>query len=252
MHHNGMDDRSKPSHKSGAHEKASHASMGRAIMKFAITFVAVCVIIPFCALMREYQKKESYSLSPWWLKSSNFEITTLNMEGNLGKLDDLRNLSRWAHQERGIASMYSDIFGKGAFCRSGKFIPQRQVLSSEPTIWDASIGGLGSVVNVVLSYRNIEIPAHISRSEDIDSSSYHHGKRVTCRLYDHRSQLLTTVTSLPIVNDILVRCPIPFDLRRTGQGHDIRMIIKLVWSEMGNSRKKSSTGLIVTDWSHVM
>ena len=37
--------------------------------------------------------------------------------------------------------------------------------------------------------------------------------RVTCRLYDHRSQHLTTVLSLPIIEQTLVRCPVPYDVR---------------------------------------
>lgn len=69
-------------------------------------------------------------------------------------------------------------------------------------------------------------------SSDID----HQKQKYSCRLYDHRSQFLSTVRSLDVIDNLVVRCPIPHSLRKyLNQG---RYGVKLVGEQERNVDKK--------------
>ena len=128
-------------------------------------------------------------------------------------------------------------------------------LGPDPIAWDASLSEHGSIINIIItSGSNLGISANArtvinlnsnSRSSSSSDSSSSSGEsisstlkgrlsmptRVSCRLYDHRSQLLATVTSLPIIDDTLVRCPVPYNFRKLGLGSEVKFGVKLMWPE---------------------
>lgn len=219
-------------------------------MRFSIFFVSLCAFVPFFTLMRENQHKRSNRFSIWWLKPAIKEDSSWTLEEDMNTGEQGKKLSRWAQQQKSIASLYSINFARGAFCRNN-LAPnahrqqQYSESSSEPFVWDASIGDRGSIINVIVSPRKSYIDSLDStRSSSIPYTSLSTlpaMRRATCRLYDHRAQLLATVTSLVVLEGSLVRCPIPHDLRKHAQGQEIRMGIKLVWPDLADAMRKSQT-----------
>ena len=247
-------------------------------MRFAIAFLITCVLIPFVTLMRENQQRGPYAASIWWLKVSYPEELMRLIEESEVVVEESKKLSKWAKHQRDIASLYSNNFGLGAFCRIPLRLPQQlqhnqyehrteqsgQVgrewyknveLGSDPIVWDASLGEHGSIINIIITSGNTLGRASAALDRDISSGdssdksiapdSIESGvkrnpdstpssvlpKRVSCRLYDHRSQLLATVASLRTIDDTLVRCPIPYDIRKHGLGSEVRFGVKLIWPE---------------------
>ena len=238
-------------------------------MRFAIAFVFSCVLIPFVTLMRENQQRGPYAASIWWLKVSYPEELMRLIEESEVVVEESEKLSKWAQHQRDIASLYSNNFGLGAFCRIPLRLPQQlqhnqyehrteqsgQVgrewyknieFGPDPIVWDASLGEHGSIINIIITSGNTLGTASAaldsSSSDSSDKSAAPDGietgvkqnldmlpKRVSCRLYDHRSQLLATVTSLITIDDTLVRCPIPYDIRKYGLGSEVRFGVKLTW-----------------------
>jgi hypothetical protein len=245
-----MEDKHKFGHKQNNHDKSAHSSFGRSIMRFSIFFVSLCAFVPFFTLMRESQRKGSYGSSIWWLKPASKEDLSWTLEEDVNTGDQGKKLSRWAQQQKSIASLYSINFARGAFCRNN-LAPnahrqqQYSESSSEPLIWDASIGDRGSIINVIVSPRKQYIDSLDSTRSSSGSypslSTLPAMRRATCRLYDHRSQLLATVTSLVVLGGSLVRCPIPHEFRKHAQGQEIRMGIKLVWPDLADVIRKSQT-----------
>jgi hypothetical protein len=214
-------------------------------MRFSIFFVSLCAFVPFFTLMRESQHKGSYAFSIWWLKPAIKEDMSWTVEEDVNTGDEGKKLSRWAQQQKSIASLYSINFARGAFCRNN-LAPnahrqqQYSESSSEPLVWDASIGDRGSIVNIIVSPRKHYIDSLDSTRINL-ISTLPAMRRATCRLYDHRSQLLATVTSLVVLGGSLVRCPIPHELRKHAQGQEIRMGVKLVWPDLADVMRKSQT-----------
>ena len=263
-----MDEKGKVAHKANAHDKGSHASIGKSIMRFSVLFVLTCVLVPVIMLVRDVREKESFTVSIWWLKPLENEMKM--MEEVEGRDYLQKKISHWAHQQKSAAKLYSSIFGRGAFCRSSyhlQALRQHQLYESKlnPIVWDALIGDRGSTVNLIVSSGSRELSSltAITSSSSVSFSSTdgmrdsskngrsHNNvllssssapiKRVTCRLYDHRSQLLATVTSLNIVDGLLVRCPIPYELRQQATGQDVRLGVKLIWPEVDSKGKDVSS-----------
>lgn len=236
-----MDEKGKVAHKANAHDKGSHASVGKSIMRFSVLFVLTCVLVPVIMLVRDVREKESFTVSIWWLKPLENEMKM--MEEVEGRDNLQKKISHWAHQQKSAAKLYSSVFGRGAFCRISyhlQALRQHQLYESKlnPMVWDALIGDRGSTVNLIVSSGSRESSSFSSSSmaglRDSSENSHSHNnvllsssttpiKRVTCRLYDHRSQLLSTVTSLNVVDGLLVRCPIPYELRQQATGQDVRL-----------------------------
>lgn len=260
-----MDEKGKVAHKANAHDKGSHASVGKSIMRFSVLFVLTCVLVPVVMLVRDVREKESFTVSIWWLKPLENEMKM--MEEVEGRDYLQKKISHWAHQQKSAAKLYSSIFGRGAFCRSSyhlQALRQHQLYESKlnPIVWDALIGDRGSTVNLIVSSRSEDLSSSTSSSspsvdgmKDSNKNGRSNGnsnnvllsssstpiKRVTCRLYDHRSQLLATVTSLNIVDGLLVRCPIPYELRQQATGQDVRLGVKLIWPEVDSRGKDTSS-----------
>lgn len=260
-----MDEKGKVAHKANAHDKGSHASVGKSIMRFSVLFVLTCVLVPVIMLVRDVREKESFTVSIWWLKPLENEMKM--MEEVEGRDYLQKKISHWAHEQKSAAKLYSSIFGRGAFCRSSyhlQALRQHQLYESKlnPIVWDALIGDRGSTVNLIVSSRSEDLsssssssPSSMDGMRDSSKGSHSSGnnnnvllsssstpiKRVTCRLYDHRSQLLASVTSLNIVDGLLVRCPIPYDLRQQATGQDVRLGVKLIWPEVDSKGKDVSS-----------
>lgn len=241
-----MDEKVKVVHKANAHDKGSHASIGRSIMRFSVLFVLTCVLIPVVMLLRDARDKESIAVSIWWLKPVESEILKSMLEEVEGRDHLQKKISKWAHQQKSASKLYSNIFGRGAFCRNSLNLQalrlhQHYDSKSNPMVWDASIGDRGSTVNIIVSSapRDRSLLSTDSRRESSKSRRNNNEiflsstsplmKRVKCRLYDHRSQLLATVTSLSIVDELLIRCPIPYEVRQQATGQDVRLGVKLIW-----------------------
>ena len=255
-----MDEKVKVVHKANAHDKGSHASIGRSIMRFSVLFVFTCVLIPVVMLLRDTRDKKSIAVSIWWLKPAESEILKSMFEEVEGRDNLQKKISKWAHQQKTASKLYSNIFGRGAFCRNSlnlQALRQHQHYDSKsnPMVWDASIGDRGSTVNIIVSSssrdrsllstdgRRESSKSRRNNNEIFLSSTSPLMKRVKCRLYDHRSQLLATVTSFNIVDELLIRCPIPYELRQQATGQDVRLGVKLIWPTAEGGGKDNSVSV---------
>ena len=255
-----MDEKVKVAHKANAHDKGSHASIGRSIMRFSVLFVLTCVLIPVVMLLRDTRDKKSIAVSIWWLKPAESEILKSMLEEVESRDNLQKKISKWAHQQKTASKLYSNIFGRGAFCRNSLNLQalrqhQHYDTKSNPMVWDASIGDRGSTVNIIVSSasrdrsllssdgRRESSKSRRNNNEIFLSSTSPLMKRVKCRLYDHRSQLLATVTSLNIVDELLIRCPIPYELRQQATGQDVRLGVKLIWPSAEGGGKDNSVSV---------
>jgi hypothetical protein len=129
------------------------SSFGIKVIRFSIFFIILCIGIPVYFLCREYQMTSTYA-SVWWLKPFNSE--DLKWYSEEKQRNERKVYSKWATQQKGLASMYTSNFGKGAFCVTNvarhsyrhnqpinppKFgADNKEQNLVDPIIWDASVG----------------------------------------------------------------------------------------------------------------
>jgi hypothetical protein len=144
----------------------------------------------------------------------------------------------------------------------GEYHPWKNIY--EPWIMDAVIADGGSLVNILVadaqscrfdlqawqrfvagtrrtgiaklyhalangSYEaiNVEYPASLS-SDQLFTANLFVGTRVSCRYYDRKSLLITSVLSYKIIEGMIIRCPIPLMLRsRASSTADDRLHLRL-------------------------
>ena len=107
-------DKSVPHAAHAAH--APQTSFGKNVMRFSFVFVFICAVIPFLTLLREKKQRGDDAVTVWWLKSVSSEDKWLEEsdrenDGESGVAG--RIISKWAAQQREVARLYSNNFGKG-------------------------------------------------------------------------------------------------------------------------------------------